>query len=216
MAKTGKRMFSQERHCGARTRSGAPCVRGKGERTGHRGQGRCWLHGGQSRVKHGMYSAITRPNLRKLMDEISQTTEDLMDLEPELLLLKALTIDYSNRYDAFCEALESWYPSHGEAVRVLLNTNDAGQIKKAIVQLRESINARPARVPDITAVSQLVDRIGKTVERMHKLQTAGAVSINELKRIMDAMGEVVSRHVDEETSQRIETEWKQIQVDGRP
>jgi hypothetical protein len=42
--------YDEAKHCGALTKHGAggPCTQGKGQRTGHPGQGRCWLHGGRS------------------------------------------------------------------------------------------------------------------------------------------------------------------------
>lgn len=43
-----ERGFDPERHCGARTRSGDPCVNVMGKGTSHVGVGRCKLHGGAS------------------------------------------------------------------------------------------------------------------------------------------------------------------------
>lgn len=42
--------FDASKHCGALTKHGAggPCTQSKGQRTGHPGYARCWLHGGRS------------------------------------------------------------------------------------------------------------------------------------------------------------------------
>lgn len=43
-----ERVFSPEKHCGATTRDGTPCMFVKGFKTNHPGSGRCHLHGGKS------------------------------------------------------------------------------------------------------------------------------------------------------------------------
>ena len=144
MAKKGPRQFNPDRHCGAKTRQGRPCIRGKGERTDHPGQGRCWRHGGRTPIKHGHYSKIVRPNLHQLIDQIAATATDLLNLEGEALLLKALVIDYVNRFDQGTEALIGWHGSYNSAVQTLLTSNDAAEIKSAIVKLRESVHSTSA------------------------------------------------------------------------
>lgn len=41
-------VFDAAVHCGANTQKGTPCSNRKGARTSHKGEGRCWKHGGAS------------------------------------------------------------------------------------------------------------------------------------------------------------------------
>lgn len=58
----GKRPFAAARHCGATTRKGVPCTKGKGERTDHPGIARCYLHGGSTPngKKHAANEAVAQ------------------------------------------------------------------------------------------------------------------------------------------------------------
>lgn len=41
-------VFDPAVHCGSKTQKGTPCTQRKGARTSHKGEGRCWKHGGAS------------------------------------------------------------------------------------------------------------------------------------------------------------------------
>ncbi len=47
-ARDDARPFDRAKQCGAKTRHGGPCRQAKGARTGHKGTGSCFLHGGRS------------------------------------------------------------------------------------------------------------------------------------------------------------------------
>lgn len=74
--------------CGAKTKSGGTCGHPAGLRTDHSGEGRCYLHGGNSRIKHGRYSQIKG----HLGDKIAKHMDNPnpLDLAPELATLNAL------------------------------------------------------------------------------------------------------------------------------
>ena len=90
-----RREFNAATDCGAKTTSrDGRCKNRKGMRTDHPDVGRCWKHGGATPVKHGLYSDVDRPRIRELMKRIEAEVEDIEDLRPELILLKALVADY--------------------------------------------------------------------------------------------------------------------------
>jgi hypothetical protein len=108
--------------CGANTKSKQPCQRPAGWGTNHVGEGRCKLHGGATPIKHGLrsrYSAIRRPRIKELLESF-QEEENQEDLLPEVQLLRALILDYIERYDENTEALLGWHasfnPAFGNAV----------------------------------------------------------------------------------------------------
>lgn len=98
--------------CGARLKRGGTCTQRAGHRTDHPGQGRCWLHGGATPVKHGRYSTIRRPRITELLAEHT-ALDGPLDTAPELQLMRALVHDYVERYDATMAALEAWHASWG-------------------------------------------------------------------------------------------------------
>jgi len=74
--------------CGAKTRSGKPCGYPAGYKTDHPGEGKCYLHGGRTPIKHGRYSKISG----NLGDKIAEhaNNPNPLDLLPELATLRAL------------------------------------------------------------------------------------------------------------------------------
>ena len=87
--------------CGARTkRARGLCRQAAGARTDHPGEGRCWLHGGATPVKHGRYSTIRRARVAELIAE-QDRDPDPLDTLPEIRAVRALFVDYLERYDAY-------------------------------------------------------------------------------------------------------------------
>lgn len=101
--------------CGEPTRSGGTCKKPAGWGTNHLGEGACRTHGGKGngQIKHGLYSrysAIKRPRIRELVESFANDPDPL-DLLPEINMLRALVIDYIERYDEYTEALLAWHSS---------------------------------------------------------------------------------------------------------
>lgn len=104
--------------CGADTSAktgipGSTCRKTAGWGTDHKGQGVCRLHGGSTPIKHGLrsrYAAITRPRIRALLESFEGDTEP-ENLLPEVHLLRALILDFVERYDTQTEALLAWHAS---------------------------------------------------------------------------------------------------------
>jgi hypothetical protein len=87
------------------------------------------------------------------------------------------------------------------------------EIKDAVLVIRKSEEIRPAEQPDLEAISMLMDRLGRTVERIHR--TGAVCTRDQLIRILDRMGGVVASWVDSETAQKIIEAWKNLDVEGR-
>lgn len=96
--------------CGGKKRGGGFCTRPAGWGTDHVGQGRCKLHAGSTPIKHGRYSTVKRPRIRELLDAFDNDPDPL-DIAPEIKLLRALILDYIERYDEQTDALLAWHAS---------------------------------------------------------------------------------------------------------
>lgn len=156
--------------CGAKTRAGTPCQFAAGYKTDHVGFGKCRLHGGATPTRTGRWSAITHERLAPLVKAFMADPEPL-DLLPEVALLRALVLDFVERYNARVDALEAWN------------------------RLRDP-NARPQRIPELSDIAAIVSEVGKMVERIEKIRVGSHLSEHpEFRRIMGAVGAVVQAEV---------------------
>lgn len=169
------------------------CGNPAGARTDHKGEGRCWLHGGGTPITSGRYSLIKRRAIRERLDALEKQDANPMDLEPDVALLRALIIDWVERYDAFTEALIAWHESFKS----------------------EEVATKPVRVLDIADASRLIDRASKVVERIHRMKTTGAISMETFARVHEQMAMVAGKYVkDVDTLRAIEEDWGAIRVDA--
>lgn len=152
--------------CGAKTRSGAPCGNIAGLRTPHPGQGKCYLHGGSTPIRHGLTSKIKHDRIAELQDEYLRAPDPL-NIFGELALLRALAHDFIERHREITEALLAWHAS--------------------------AENPRPKHLLDIADASRLVEAVTRVVERIEKVRAANAVSRLELNRIVEEMGRIVNQ-----------------------
>lgn len=195
-----RKIKDPEKMCGAQLRKqpGRHCRLGKGYKTPHPGYGRCWLHGGLTPIKTGMHSAIKHGRLKDLLIELEQTDQQLMDLEPEVKLMRALVVDFVNRYDTFIDQLESWYNA--------LDTQRANN----------SLPPVPRKFPDLDDASQLIEGTSRIVERIHKITREGSITLDVFRMLMSRMGTVVAAAIeDNATLQQIEKGWSEILVDPK-
>lgn len=139
----------------------------------------------------GAYAYVRFNKIRDLMTRLSRIEYNAMDLIPEANLLRALTIDFINRYEEFSDALMAWYHD-------------------------PESNTKPRRVMDISDASYLIESISRVVERLHRIQSQGAISLETFKRITERMGMIVANHVaDPETLNKIEAEWMALSLDAK-
>lgn len=221
--------------CGAKTRSGKPCKQKAGARTDHPGQGRCWLHGGRTPIKHGRYSQIQRPRLKELLERFHDDPTPL-DLLPEVVLLRALVTDYVERYDEVTDALLAWHNSWGDRYReavdewrekMLRKLENGGWQDTEATDLPDPPDpldymTKPRQMLDITAAAGLVDKIGAMVDRIEKHKREGSITLETLDRVLEQLGVEVVHALTEEVKDAatrtavlasIERRWGSIRLD---
>jgi hypothetical protein len=181
--------------CDARLRSEGyrdkRCRNPAGARTDHHGQGRCYLHGGRSVKKSGRYSTIDHERFREKLGQLEAIEADVMDLVPEVQLLRTLVIDYVERYESFHSALLAW---HADSTKT----------------------SKPRKILDISDAGNLIEKIGRTVHRIHQIHSSGSITLDTFKRVVEAMGIVVATHIDDQdTLDAIELAWSQLALDPR-
>lgn len=167
------------------------CRQPAGYRTPHHSQGLCYRHGGCTVMPNGRYANVINKSLKGTLDIIARDEMALMDLAPEATLLRALIIDYVNRYQEFVDALLAWY-ADGDTTQ------------------------KPRRVMDLSDAGRLVEAVSRVIHRMHQIQAQGAISMETFRRVTEQMGIVVTRHVSDDTAlAKIEAEWGTITVDAK-
>lgn len=188
------RPVKSDKTCNARKKSGGVCRKPAGWGTDHLGQGRCRRHGGnvaKRTIKFGHYSLIQHDRIKNVLERLSTVEMNALDLMPEVNMLRAMTIDYVNRYEEFVEAMMAWYAD-------------------------PDTKARPRRVMDIQDASHLVESISRVAQRMHQIQSEGAISLETFKRVTEHMGVIVAKHVsDPLVLNRIEQEWMELALDTK-
>ena len=172
-------------------RPGKFCKQPAGFRTAHPGQGTCFKHGGNKPITHGRYSKIRHHSVRSRMEELALMETNVLDLEPEALLLRALTSEYIDRYEEFVDALLEWYK-------------------------QPDVKVKPRRIMDISDAAGLIESISRVVEKIHKIQSEGAISLATFARVTEQMGIIVAQHVrDEATLTKIEKDWSSLALDAK-
>lgn len=189
--------------CNAKTRNGRYCARPLGFGTSHYGQSRCKNHGGMTPTKTGLYSEIITTPIRERIKQFEESGRDPFDLIPEAQLIRALAVDYVERYDAFRDALMAWHVSY---------------------QSGANENPKPLQLLDISDAAKIADRVGSIIEKAHKIRTEGSITLATFQRLLEQMGLAVARRVaalssineDERAAllTSIETDWGAIRVDG--
>jgi hypothetical protein len=106
-------------------------------------------------------------------------------------LLRTLVVDYVERYEDFHEALIAW---HADSTKT----------------------SKPRKVLDITDAGNLIEKISRTVQRIHQIHSTGSITLDTFKRVVESMGIVVAKHVEDKTIlDAIEGEWSNLALDPR-
>ena len=188
--------------CGAQNRAGSPCNRPAGWGTDHPGEGRCKLHGGVGQKASARYvGAKVRPRLGELIAQFA-ADDDPHDLSHELTLLRALVLDYIERYDETTEALLNWHASYTGGYVAAMQEWRQKAAEYADDFQREGMEPgwelppvpipgdyqdKPRQMVDITAASGLIDRIGGMSDRIEKRRSQGGVSMAALDTILEEL-----------------------------
>jgi len=189
------RSIASPDYCNATTTTGF-CRQPAGAGTKHLGQGRCRKHDvSAKRMTNGFYTSIKHHTVQETLARLSEVETNTLDLSGEAQLLRALTIDYVERYDDMVQALMAWYAD-------------------------PETKARPRRIMDISDAAGLVESISRVVQRMHQIQSEGSISLDTFRRVIEAMGVSVAKHLKgvENASliiNRIEDEWMRLAVDAK-
>lgn len=188
--------------CGAKTKSGSPCKHLAGMRTDHPGEGRCWLHGGATPIKHGRYSTITRPRIKELLEQFEHDEEPL-NLLPEVKLLRALIADFVERWEYYTDLTFRWHAMYSSDYRaavsdwrekVVTMLEDGGYENATPDDLppvpdpADYMPEKPRQVLDITAAAGMVDKVGAMVDRIEKHRREGAITLDTLNRVLEQLG----------------------------
>lgn len=181
--------------CGRPTRSRPGLCRNRaGKGTPHVGKGACKYHGGLSKKEGGdrrvrtlRYSQVGDVSVAEILADLAEDPNPL-DVTPELQLVRALLIDWTEQYGALKEAILAWNASRGE-------------------------EERPARVPELIHVTPLIEAISRVVYRIERAQSERYIPRGQFYRVMMAMGRVVdSRVPSAELREQIKDDWLRIEL----
>lgn len=172
----------QSGRCNALTSAGGYCGLWAGFRTDHPGVGRCWLHDRQSRdgvsknqlKRHRRYSYLRNSKHVARLRQQEEEFEELLDLSPELRLMRVLLEDILENFDMWSEALEEWYLQ--EMPR----------------------NARPRNLVTLTEVMDALEKIGRQAERIQKMRTHELISVFVVHQYLELAGAQVVVAMQEE------------------
>lgn len=187
--------------CGAKNRAGKPCKRPAGWGTDHPGTGRCKLHGGLTPAPVGRYASVERPRIKDLMRQFEEDPDPL-NLLPEVQLLRALLLDYINRFEVQDEALMRWNLSFEKSFQgawtdwwrnqraLMLEQADDLTLEDQpeMPDPMDFLPAKPLRMADITEVSGLINQVGTMVERIRKARSTDTFTMATVNALWQAMG----------------------------
>lgn len=173
---------------------GKLCRKPAGAGTEHTGQGACYLHGGRKangldrRLKTGMYSTVSNLRVNEIVEQLKAEGGSDLDATHELVLARALVIDWTERYSLLLEAIIAWNA-----------TRDP--------------QTRPAAVPSIQDVGPLLERISRIIYRIERATSDKYIPRGQFYRVMQAMGRALdARVIDEDVKQQIVDDWLRIEV----
>jgi hypothetical protein len=190
-------------YCGAKVpTTGKPCRHRAGARTDHVGEGRCWLHGGLTPIRSGRYSGITtRPRLQELIAKF-EADPDPMNLLPEVALVRAVALDFVERYDEMHEGLMRWNMSFDKAFRsdwgkwvreMRAHVADGGDPDdEAAPSMPDPLSytpTRPVQIIEISSAAGIASQVGALVDRINKMREDKTFSLSTIRRLQTAMGE---------------------------
>ena len=147
------------------------------------------------------YTRTTNTHLTTLLKRAERVDRHTLDLEPEIQLLRAMVLHYVETYEHTNTMLEAWHTARVEAYR------ERGS---------KGSPPLPPRVMELHDARELIEATSRVVERTHKIQTTGAISLDTFQKLVESMGLIVARHVKSaETLRAVEQDWGQLVVDGR-
>ncbi|AFZ67000.1 hypothetical protein [Deinococcus peraridilitoris] len=225
--------------CGAKLRGKeATCRNAAGFKTDHPSQGKCYLHGGKTPVKHGRYSLLKHARLRELLEQAEQDPDPL-DLTQDVLLMRAVVHDYLDRHGLVTDAILAWHASFNHAFE-----SDMREWRKAFAEwieecqhlgyeegeppelpLPEKYAPKPRQVPDIAGVVGLLGQVGAMADRIQKHKQQQSLSMAAVNHLLEQFAVEVLHATQEVISdpatrtkllENVERRWATIPVLGKP
>jgi hypothetical protein len=163
---------------------------------------------------------VARREIQELLRELEQDPNPL-NIEPDLLMVRALLADFLNRYEENRDAVLAWYASwngrpwshedmtHLKSVMDMYEgrmredgtwEDDEGgsmermaleQAQRFLANLREAQQTRPREVLDIADAYRMASEATKIVERIEKIRSRGAISREDFARVMTELGRTI-------------------------
>ncbi|MDO8357263.1 MAG: hypothetical protein Q7U76_12805 [Nitrospirota bacterium] len=163
----GKRV-SYKPICGGISRStGKPCPRVAGWGTDHKGSGRCRTHGGNNKIKHGLYSKVIPADYQETYQDLLKAPHpnSLMD---ELAYLRTVLMRLEKK--------------HG--------TNEDGS-EKGAVMIGETM------VEPLQMISDCIEQISRVAKRKHDMEEGQKItfSLTDLTDFSEAIMQAIVKHV---------------------
>lgn len=167
------------------------CKLKAGARTGHPGSGYCIEHDKQIPYDPAhRYRGIKNKSVAAQFAKLDEQERNIFDLMPEVTLMRALMVDYVERFYEFRAALMKWYKDGKQKPRMAL---------------------------DITEAAHLIEAVSRLIERQHRIEKSGSIDLETFRRATEQMGIIVAKHVrDGKTLKAIEDEWSQVSLDTKP
>lgn len=208
------------------------CKREAGWGTDHPGEGRCRQHGGSegrpgaaAETKSRYSSSITYRPIRELLKKYEEDPEP-MNLLPEVLLLRAITTDFVNRYVYHLEMADKW---HAVSTRNFLNAMDRWkrdvrlwaqkqgpnpEYRAKVAQTVQDIDFTKApampnpwnyvvpssRMPDISAAAKIAAEVGNMVEKVQRMANTAPITLETLDKLLERLGSELVLTLQEEVS----------------
>lgn len=139
------------------------------------------------------YGRVNAPRLRELLDEMA-ADPDPMDLRPEAELVRALIIDYIERYESFTEALLSWHESFSDEHRQRVldywaeNRSLPEEERDQAGEPTPVGAGKPRQILDVSSAGGLVVQLTRVVETISKQRQEGTITLEALNSILEQLG----------------------------
>lgn len=189
------------------------CRSRAGSGTDHVGTGRCKFGKGNAPVKHGLrrrYEPVQTEAIRELIARF-EDDPDPLNMLPELATLRALFVDWINRYQEWRDALLAWY-----ALMARRRDDEVvgrGGVTIGAVVGRVLAEAAPRQVLDISDGYRLLAEVSKVIERIERIAAENAITRKDLNRVMTEQIRVLRGEIrDDDVVQRVIDGWYRIRV----
>src|SRR6266511_935254 len=143
------------------------------------------------RNKIGRWGGFNKEVLVERMMRLHEQEVNIRDLEPDLMLMRTLIMDFIERFELFSDALLAWHMDGDE-------------------------NKKPKKLVDIADAVRMIESVSKVIHRMHQIENEGTISMAMFRKVLEQMGTVVAVQVtDLDTLARIEEQWASINIDTK-